>query len=333
MGLLSLFKQKQEPSDSADSGEFRSRSEEDSRSARVGSKRSKTPAQSARRNSPVDPVLPEKKRARRRLIGALALVFAAVIGLPMLFDSEPKPLSDDISVQIPSKDKPLGANSGDTVKPATVTKNNVVDPDPIEEIISVPVSPKENIKGKLTKADSSMVASADPKTTPALSSSVAAKKDHVASVKTEVKPDNKPEIRSEAKTDVKPVIPVIAKVPAKVAYSANVDESGPAAGKAEVSEDAARALSILEGKAPAKGADKVASAYVVQVAALATQDKVNELQGKLKAANIKSYTQKVATTSGEKIRIRMGPFASKEEAEKARTKLSKLGLGGTLIPN
>ena len=72
---------------------------------------------------------------------------------------------------------------------------------------------------------------------------------------------------------------------------------------------------------------------MVQVAALATTEKVAELQAKLNAGGIKSYTQKVATTSGEKIRVRVGPFASKEEAEKARSKLSKLGLGGTLIPN
>ena len=54
---------------------------------------------------PIDPMLPEKKRARRRLIGATALVLAAVIGLPMIFDSEPKPLTDDIAIQIPSRDK------------------------------------------------------------------------------------------------------------------------------------------------------------------------------------------------------------------------------------
>ncbi len=54
---------------------------------------------------PIDPMLPEKKRARRRLIGATALVLAAIIGLPMIFDSEPKPLSDDIAIQIPSRDK------------------------------------------------------------------------------------------------------------------------------------------------------------------------------------------------------------------------------------
>jgi len=59
----------------------------------------------ARDEEPIDPMLPEKKRARRRLIGATALVLAAIIGLPMVFDSEPKPLSDDIAIQIPSRDK------------------------------------------------------------------------------------------------------------------------------------------------------------------------------------------------------------------------------------
>lgn len=63
-------------------------------------------SQAAESQDPVDPVLPEKKRARRRLIGATALVLAAIIGLPMIFDSEPKPLADDIAIQIPSRDKP-----------------------------------------------------------------------------------------------------------------------------------------------------------------------------------------------------------------------------------
>lgn len=65
----------------------------------------------ARDEEPIDPMLPEKKRARRRLIGATALVLAAVIGLPMVFDSEPKPLADDITIQIPPRDKAQGESS------------------------------------------------------------------------------------------------------------------------------------------------------------------------------------------------------------------------------
>ncbi|CAH2780144.1 MAG: Septum-associated cell division protein DedD [uncultured Caballeronia sp.] len=51
----------------------------------------------------LDPTLPEKQRARRRLVGAHALVAAAVIILPMVLDSHPKPVTDDISIDIPAR--------------------------------------------------------------------------------------------------------------------------------------------------------------------------------------------------------------------------------------
>jgi len=53
----------------------------------------------------LDPTLPEKQRARRRLVGAIALVLAAVVVLPMVLDSHPKPASDDIAVNIPRASK------------------------------------------------------------------------------------------------------------------------------------------------------------------------------------------------------------------------------------
>ncbi|WGS46712.1 SPOR domain-containing protein [Burkholderia sp. JSH-S8] len=51
----------------------------------------------------LDPTLPEKQRARRRLVGAIALVVAAVIVLPMVLNSHPKPVTDDISIDIPNR--------------------------------------------------------------------------------------------------------------------------------------------------------------------------------------------------------------------------------------
>ncbi|SAK89737.1 sporulation repeat-containing protein [Caballeronia hypogeia] len=54
----------------------------------------------------LDPTLPEKQRARRRLVGAIALVLAAVIVLPMVLDSRPKPVTDDISIDIPNRPAP-----------------------------------------------------------------------------------------------------------------------------------------------------------------------------------------------------------------------------------
>src|SRR5262245_53650884 len=46
-----------------------------------------------------------KRRGRRRLVGAIALVLAAVIVLPMVFDSEPKNAPPPVSVRIPSEDE------------------------------------------------------------------------------------------------------------------------------------------------------------------------------------------------------------------------------------
>ncbi len=53
------------------------------------------------RNENVDAL---KRRGRRRLVGAIALVLAAVIVLPMIFDSEPRQSAPPVSVRIPAED-------------------------------------------------------------------------------------------------------------------------------------------------------------------------------------------------------------------------------------
>ena len=45
-----------------------------------------------------------RKRARRRLIGAIVLVIVVAVVLPMVLDSEPRRTSQEISIQIPSPD-------------------------------------------------------------------------------------------------------------------------------------------------------------------------------------------------------------------------------------
>jgi len=46
-----------------------------------------------------------KRRGRRRLVGAVALVLAAVIVLPMVFDPEPRGTSSTVSVMVPGEDE------------------------------------------------------------------------------------------------------------------------------------------------------------------------------------------------------------------------------------
>ena len=45
-----------------------------------------------------------RRRARRRLVGAIVLALAAAVFVPMLLESDPKPLGEDVSVRIPPVD-------------------------------------------------------------------------------------------------------------------------------------------------------------------------------------------------------------------------------------
>ena len=66
------------------------------------------PRSNAKQSAALDPALPQKKRARRRVVGALAVCVAAAIVLPVVLDSEPRQIRDDVQVQIPSRDTPIG---------------------------------------------------------------------------------------------------------------------------------------------------------------------------------------------------------------------------------
>jgi DedD protein len=64
-----------------------------------------------------DPAVEElRRRARRRLVGAIVLALAAAVILPLLLESDPKPLGDDVSIQIPPID------SGKFITPLSPTK-------------------------------------------------------------------------------------------------------------------------------------------------------------------------------------------------------------------
>ncbi|AMP00390.1 sporulation related domain protein [Collimonas arenae] len=318
MGLFSFLRKNKQQTD-PDQGVYRSR---DDTGIGPGAEQAELPLRTRKaraskaanqQNEAVDPVLPEKKRARRRLVGAIALVLAVVIVLPMILDSEPKPLPEDIAIQIPSRDKPEASASASSA--ASVSSSGL---DKQEEI----VDPASSTPPAAAAVTPPAVAAPAPITTPPASATVKpATPDSLAAVTPPMPmPTPKP---VAPKPEVKPKPEAKPKVEAKA-------KSDPMADK---NDDSARALAILDGHSDATPApEKKPGKFVLQVAALESQDRVNELQGKLKGAGIRSYTQKVPTASGERIRIRVGPFSSKEEAEKTRAKLAKLGLNGSLIP-
>jgi len=336
MGLFSR-KSKQDRL-TEDSGRFYSKDDDAAIGERARAKRASNAGGGATRRPGADPMLPEKKRARRRLVGAIALALAAAVGLPMLLDSEPKPLAGDIAIQIPAKDKaaPLPVPAADKA----VSAADSVDKD--EEVVDAPPP------ASAAKAPAA-VAAARPET--------------VTPPKVEHKPEPakpepakpepaKPEHKDAPKPEHKD-----AKAEARLAEKERADrekaehdraehekaerlarEAREKAKKAEdkpvkPKDDAARAMAILEGKPAQKDKPAEASSqrFVLQVAALSSQEKAAEVQAKLREAGISSYTQKTTTPNGELIRVRVGPL-NKDDAEKVRAKLGRLGMSGAMTP-
>ena len=235
---------------------------------------------SDKNSSDNEQLVPEKKLARRRLIGAIVMVLAAVIGLPMVLDSEPEAFNKNIAIQIPS-----------------------------DESITSPESKKE-VAEEVAQAGSleqESEASSVPSVAEATKESATARS----------KSQNENELESAPATTK----PKANDIPAKIeSTTKNTSES-------------ARALAILNNVETNSDSTstKATTRIVVQVGAFATQAKVNELRNKLTSAGIKSYTQKVATSSGEKIRVRVGPFEDKESAVKVKAQLEKLGINGSLL--
>ncbi|MCC7701111.1 SPOR domain-containing protein [Janthinobacterium sp. GW460P] len=325
MGLFSkLFKNKQESS-GEDSGFYVPGEAQSPTRKRAANTSGGGGSRRGGKEAP-DPVLPEKKRARRRLVGAVALALGVAVGLPMLLDSEPKAPFNDIAIDIPSKEKAAPAPAPVPAVPAQAASNGL---DQSEEIVDAPLPPA----ARPAQATAPVLAAAQP--APVKPAYVEPKPEPKPEAKPEPKPvkaEPKPEPKHETKPEPKHESKPEPKHEVKPEAKPEVKPAKPA----QSADDAARALAILEGKPQEKAQDKAHDAgggkFVVQVAALATQDKVDELQDKLREAGIKSYTQKVSSPAGERIRVRVGPFGSREDAEKTRAKLQKLGLGGSLVP-
>jgi DedD protein len=347
MGLFSFFGKNKQGRAAEDSGRFYSKDDDAALGERARSKRASSAgavAGSTRgRGTGNDPMLPEKKRARRRLVGAIALALAAAVGLPMLLDSQPKPLAGDIAIQIPSKDKaaPLPVPAEPSTAPAAqgpagskaVAAEDSVDKG--EEVVQAPPAAKAQAPAPAVVAAARPPSAADlpkPERKPELPKAK-------AESRSEPKPEHKPDSKAEHKDAAKPEHKDAAKPEHKAEKAESKQADKPVKPKTDDKpakpRDDVRALAILEGKAAEKAekaekdrqAESGSPKVVLQVAALSSQEKAAELQARLRGAGISSHTEK----AGELIKVKVGPL-NKEEADKVRAKLGRIGLSGFVTP-
>jgi DedD protein len=232
-----------------------------------------------------------KRKARRRLIGAIVLALAAAVILPLLLEKEPKPLGDDVSVQIPPIDEGrfvnrLTGRSGDakSARPLPKSGPSVTDASPAAPAEPAAAAPAEQ-----------QVPNAAPANVPPRKSVAEAEQKVLAGA-------GKPAF--VAKTDTPPPAAATASPPAAPEPAAATPPS-PAPG------GAAFAVQIA-----AFTDDKGANALAAKLK---------------KAGYASTYTESVETSRGTLWRVRVGGFATRPDADAARAKLKSDGWNGLVV--
>ncbi len=245
-----------------------------------------------------------RRRARRRLIGAIVLALAAAVIVPMLLESDPKPLGEDVSVKIPPEDNArfvnrLSDKAGRTpaAEPAA-SEPAAKDPaTPNSVPVPAPATPTE---GAPTDSGRSSLG------TPAGSAAAPA-----ASQPTNVPPAKKSIAQAEQK-----MLGATGKAP-------------PQAAAAPAPAPPAIKTATATPPTPATAtADAPKAGFSVQLAAFADDKGANSLANKLKRAAYPAYTEPLTTSKGTLWRVRVGPYSSRDEAVGVRDKLKGEGYSG-----
>jgi DedD protein len=263
-------------------------------------------------DAPVETVETMRTRAKRRLIGALVLVVTAVVGFPLLFQTQPRPALVDVPIEIPDKAKvkPLPAPPAAPSVPAAAAK--VDDKASLagkEEIVSPApaVTPKSNEKPQVAGINTTPTATKSVVATPAPPLAPA--------------PDKSAEIKAAADKAA------AEKAAADKATAQKAAQEKAAQAKA----DAAKAQALLDGKAATTPAAATGERFIVQFGSFADESKAREVRQKVEKAGLKTYAQVAETSEGKRHRVRVGPFPTRAEAEKAAAKIKSLDLPANIL--
>ncbi len=278
-----------------------------------------------------------RKRARHRLMGSVVLVLAAVIGFPLLFDTQPRPVSVDTPIVIPDRNAvpsmapaaPTAASSASSAPAPVTSVAGVVSPPPAAAGASATATASASATGPLPPAGVLDANEEVVSATPRPAEKAARTEDpKVAAGKA-----------GDFKVDFGKTAAAVSSAPAPAAKLAQAKPETKPESKTAAPEkahdkshdDAAKARALLDGKEPAASAKSGDERLVIQVGAYTDAAKVREARQKLEAAGFKTYTQVIDSKDGKRTRVRVGPFESKAEADKSAQKIRKLQLDTAIL--
>ena len=251
-----------------------------------------------------------KRRARRRLVGAIVLALVVAVVVPMLLESDPKPLGEDVAVKIPPVDDGKfvsrlsdkgGAEStkGDAAKSASRMETRTE---------GKSEAPKAGADGAARSSREAPKVEEPRAAAPSIEDTTA------ASPKAE-----------SAKTESAQVEP-------RKGDSGKGDSGKSDSGKGSAPDAAIASASPANGSgskpSPGIPAATPNGLFAVQVYAFSDVYGANSLVNKLKRVGYPAYSEPTNTSKGQLWRVRIGPFPSRDVAATARDRLKGEGYNG-----
>lgn len=257
-----------------------------------------------------DELLQLRKRARRRLVGAIALVVFALTVLWTALDGEPpKSLLEQQTVEIISSapalssvvslNSPQPANS--QAASAVVAEASAAieaEPLPVEPVADASRVAPVALPGKLVTHQENAPKAVEP----------------AQSVEVVKAPSPKPSAKPAP--TLKPT-----------AKPTPLSTKKPQATKAPAADPKA----ILEGGGLPPASSSSDKIYYIQIGAFADAEKAAQTVKKLKDAGIPARSEVVTTSKGELTRVRIGPGNDEAKAKVWLKRLESLGVQGTLV--
>jgi DedD protein len=239
-------------------------------------------------SSPNENIEVVRRRARHRLMGAVVLVLMAVVGFPLLFDTQPRPVAVDTPIVIPDRQSTSPLSSASPVPAAQAPAKPLL---PASEAVSPQAS--LDAREEVVPPAAPVVAVPVPETPKVIPSADKGKEKEAVAPKT-------------------PAAPVKTEKPAPAA---------------KPKDDGGKAQSLLDGKSAKATAGRAA----IQVGAFSDAGKVRDVRQKLEQAGLKTYTQVVEKDGKSTTRIRVGPYETREEADKVAARIRKLDLPASVL--
>lgn len=259
-----------------------------------------------------------RTQARRRLIGALVLLVAAVVGFPLVFETQPRPLPGAVPIEngpLVVRDAtpaPAVAAAARETARAGAASSALAAPD-TQAAIAASAPP---LPAKAVVAPTATTAATTASTTTAAAPAAPGSAAVVA----------KPVAKAASAAGAAPAL-ALTKPAAATTKPGQPDKAEKTAAKPP----AAPASSAAAPKTTDTTAPDAAARWVVQVGAYNDMERMRQARQKAEKLGFKTYTTEVDTPTGRRTRVRLGPFATQKEAEAAAVKVKAAGMAANVL--